>query len=155
MSTILILTPIIVGSWPAITAAVGSAAAVMGLAMKDSAANKVGVAVEEGNSVEVELDDSQAVGASLAADKEIVLTRGTMTLRIRHNNEGRCVICAEGKGHSKAELETVAQEFAQKTSQCFIYNKVMTELRAKGFQVVDEEQMEDEAVRIHVRRWED
>jgi hypothetical protein len=38
-------------------------------------------------------------------------------------------------------------------TQCFVYNKVMTEMKAKGFQVVNEEIMGDESVRIHVRRW--
>jgi hypothetical protein len=31
----------------------------------------------------------------------------------------------------------------------------MTELKAKGFQVMNEERAEDETVNIRVRRWED
>ena len=66
-----------------------------------------------------------------------------------------CKVCAEGKGYTKAELEQVAEEFTQKVVQCFVYNRTMTELKNKEFQVVNEELMEDGTVRINVRRWVD
>jgi hypothetical protein len=159
VSTVLILTPVIIASWPAIAAAVGTAAAALGLAAKEHAKERaeaeVNVTSAEDLSIEVELEDSQALGESVGAGQEIVLTKGTIELKVRRNAKGRCVICAEGAGHTKEELKGIADEFAQKVTQCFVYNKVMSELRAKGFQVVDEEQMADESVRLHVRRWEE
>ena len=58
-------------------------------------------------------------------------------------------------GHSETELKQVAEEFTQKLTQCFVYDKVVRELKNKEFQVVNEEVMEDESIRIHVRRWMD
>jgi len=49
----------------------------------------------------------------------------------------------------------MAQQFTEKLTQCFIYDKVVKELKTKSFQVVNEEVMEDESIRIHVRRWVD
>lgn len=53
-----------------------------------------------------------------------------------------------------SELEQVAKGFAQKVTQCFVYDKIMRELKARRFNVVNEEVMADQAIRIHVRRFE-
>ncbi len=156
MSAVLILTPVIIGSWPAITVAVAGAAAAMGLMVSES----VKEAVEESQSdveqsVEVELSDSEVLAGSMATDQEIVLTKGTIELRVKRDERGRCSVCAKGTGHSKVELKQIAKEFTQKLTQCFVYDKVMRELKNKDFHVVNEEVAEDESIRIHVRRWVD
>jgi ABC-type transporter MlaC component len=156
MSAVLVLTPIIIANWPIITAAVAGAASAMGLVVKESV--KESIAERQSDleqNVEVELSDSQVLSQSLATDKEIVLTKGAVELRVRRDERGRCTVCAKGIGHTEAELKQIATEFTQKLTQCFVYDKVMRELKNKRFQVVNEEVMEDEGIRIHVRRWVD
>lgn len=156
MSTVVILTPIIISSWPAITAAVAGAAAGLGLMVKESVKEAVEEAeVEVEQSVEVELADSEILAENLATSKEIVLTKADLKIRVGRDERGRCTVCVTGKGRSKVELKQIAEDFAQKMTQCFVYNRVMSELKSKNFQVVNEEVMEDESVRIHVRRWVD
>ena len=156
MGAVLILTPVIIGSWPAITVAVTGAAAAMGLMVSES----VKESVKEGQSdaeqsVELELSDSEVLAESMATDQEIVLTKGTIELRVKRDERGRCSVCAKGTGHSEIELKKKAEEFTQKLTQCFVYDKVMRKLKSKDFQVVNEEVSEDESIRIHVRRWMD
>lgn len=156
MSAIIVLTPVIIANWPVITAAVAGAASAMGLLVKES----ISQAVEEKQSsvernVEVELSDSKVLMESMATDQEIVLTKGDIELRVKRDQRGRCSVCAKGTGHSEAEMKQTAEEFAGKLTQCFVYDKVMRELKNKEFQVVNEEVMEDETIRIHVRRWVD
>jgi ABC-type transporter MlaC component len=156
MSAIIVLTPVIIANWPVITAAVAGAASAMGLLVKES----ISQAVEEKQSnvernVEVELSDSKVLMESMATDQEIVLTKGAIELRVKRDERGRCSVCAKGTGHSEAELKQIAEEFTGKLTQCFVYDKVMRELKNKEFQVVNEEVMEDEGIRIHVRRWVD
>ena len=157
MSAIIILTPVVIASWPAIAAAVAGAASAVGLmvggVVKES--GKEAVKEESGQQVEVELADSEVLAKDLACDKEIVLTKGDIELRVSRDERGRCKVCAKGKGHSKAELKQLAEQFVQKMTQCFIYNRVASELKNKGFQMVNEEVMKDETIRIHVRKWED
>ncbi|HPD46576.1 MAG TPA: DUF1257 domain-containing protein [Anaerohalosphaeraceae bacterium] len=156
MSTVLILTPVIIGSWPTITAAVVGAAAALGLAVKETVKEEmVENAVENEQQVEVELAESEVLAKSMATGKEIVLTRENLTLRVTRDERGRCVVCASGKGLSKVELKQKAEEFTQKLTQVYTYNRVMTELKSKSFQVVNEEVMDDQSVRINVRRWVD
>ena len=156
MSTVLVLTPVIISSWPAITAAVAGAASALGLLVKESvkeanAQNQV----EVKQSVEVELSQSEVLAENLATDQEIVLNKGSIELRVKRDERGRCVVCAKGLGHSDVELKQIAEEFTQKLTQCYVYDKVMRELKTKEFQIVNEEVMNDESIRIHVRRWMD
>jgi translation initiation factor 1 (eIF-1/SUI1) len=156
MGVVLILTPVVIGSWPVITAAVAGAAAAMGLmvseSVKDMAEQKQSD-VEQ--TVEVELSDSEVLAQSMTTDQEILLTKGNVELRVKRDERGRCSVCAKGIGHSEVELKKIAEEFTQKMTQCFIYDKVVRELKSKNFQIVNEEASEDETIRIHVRRWMD
>lgn len=156
MSAVLILTPIIIASWPAITAAVAGAASAMGMVVNE----KVKEVARENQktseeTVEIELSESEIIAASITADKEIVVSKGDIEIRIKRDQDGRCVVCAKGKGHSEAELKQTAEQFSQKLTQCYIYDKVMRELKSKDFQVINEEVTNDQSIRIHVRRWVD
>ena len=156
MSAVLVLTPIIIASWPAITAAVAGAASAMGMIVNE----KVKEVAKENQptsekTVEVELSESEIIAASITADKEIVVSKGDTEIRIKRDQDGRCVVCAKGKGHSESELKQTAEQFSQKLTQCYIYDKVMRELKSKDFQVINEEVTNDQSIRIHVRRWVD
>lgn len=161
MSVVLILTPVVIGGWPTITAAVAGAAAAMGLAVSRSvkeqvkSASVVNQLQAERNEVEVEVADSEALAENLVTDEEIVLTKGMVELRVRRDERGRVIVHASGLGHTDAELKVIAEEFAKRMTQCFIYNRVMSEVKSRGFNVVNEERMQDETVRIHLRRWEE
>ena len=85
----------------------------------------------------------------------MVLTKGNVQLTVERDARGRCKVCASGKGHSKVELEQMAQQFTEKLTQCYVYDRVVRELKNKSFQVVNEEVMQDESIRINVRRWVD
>jgi ABC-type transporter MlaC component len=157
MSTILILAPVIVSSWPAISVAAAGAAAALGFTMQKTAQEIMQtVKPEEGvEEVAVELADSQVLAQNIATGQQIVLTKGSIRITVERDARGRCKVCASGKGHSKVELKQVAEEFTQRLTQSFVYNKVMKELKGKNFQVMNEEVSQDESIRIHVRRWVD
>jgi len=159
MSTVIVLAPVIIGSWPTITAAVAGAATALGLVAASSAKEEVKAAAAaeahaEVNQAEVVLAEDQEVAKNLAHEEEMVLTKGAVTVRVRRDARGRCTVCAEAAGHTKAQLKAIAQEFTQHLTRSFVYNRVMSEVKARGFQVVNEEQTADETVRIHLRRWE-
>jgi ABC-type transporter MlaC component len=128
----------------------------MGLVISESVKEELKASQESvEQSVEVELTESEILSESMTTDQEIVLQKGTIELRVKRDERGRCSVCAKGVGHSEAELKQIATEFTQKLTQCFVYDKVMRELKNKQFQVMNEEVMEDESIRIHVRRWVD
>jgi hypothetical protein len=157
MSAILVLTPLIVGAaWPPVTAAAAGAAVALGLTVRSAAKGAAQVAEEVPvkNSVEVEVKNSQVL-QNIVTDQEIVLqAKDGVEVRVKRDARGRCVVCASGLGKTKAELKAFAEQFTERMTQCFVYNRVMTELKAKGFQVMSEERAKDETVNIRVRRWE-
>lgn len=154
MSAVCILAPAIIGGWPAISAAVAGAAAALGMAVAkegQEAAGEVSAAVEAANSVEVEVENSEIVGQTVQTGQQIVLVQGDIRVRIYRDERGQLRVSVSGEGRSNAELQAVGEQVVNKVSQMFVYNKVMTELKSKGFTVVAQQQGEDEAVRIHVR----
>jgi predicted glycoside hydrolase/deacetylase ChbG (UPF0249 family) len=142
MSTVIILAPIVVAAWPAIAAAVTAAAAGMGLAVKEQVAEAIKEQQEtRANVVEVEIEDSQVLAQALARGKEIVLTKDQATLKVSRDDRGSIKVCAD--------------EFVKKMTQCYVYNRTVTELKNKKFQMVNEEVAKDGTIRIHVRRNEE
>jgi hypothetical protein len=159
MSTVLILAPVIIGGgWPAISVAVAGAAAALGFTIQKTAQEtKQEVQTEQKvmQSVELELAESEALAQNLNTGQQIVLTKGDIRIVVERDARGHCKVCASGKGHSKTELKQIAEEFIQRLTQSFVYNKVMKELKRKNFQVVNEEVSQDQSIRINVRRWVD
>ncbi|MCK5219165.1 DUF1257 domain-containing protein [bacterium] len=45
------------------------------------------------------------------------------------------------------------QQWMRNILQTYSYNKVMAEVKKKGFQIVDQEQNEDKTMKVMVRRW--
>ncbi|MCE5184641.1 MAG: DUF1257 domain-containing protein [Planctomycetaceae bacterium] len=156
MSTVIILAPLIIGSWPAISAAVMAAAVGLGLNVSEKVKEELQESeVTNEQVVEVELENSQVLASQVASGKEMVLTKDGITLRVRRDERGHCKVCAEGKGYSKTELKQFAEEFMQKLTQCFVYHRTITELKNKDFQVINEDVAKDGTIRVHVRRWTD
>ena len=157
MGAVLILAPVIISSWPAITVAVAGAASALGFAIRKAVQEtpQQEKAKDEVQNVELELANSEVLAQNLATDQRIVLTKGSVQLSVERDARGQCKVCASGKGLSQAELRQTAEQFTQKLTQCFIYDKVMRELKGKSFQVVNEEVLQDDSIRIHVRRWVD
>jgi hypothetical protein len=156
MGIVIVLTPVVIGSWPIITAAVTAAAAGLGLTVSEEVLEALHQ--EQQNTeqqVEVELEESQVLAENVASGKELVLTKEGITLKVTRDARGQCKICASGKGYTQAELKQLAEQFSQKVAQCFVYNRTVTELKRHNFQTVNEDVTEDGTIRVHVRRWVD
>ena len=157
MSTVLILAPIVIGSWPAISGAAVGAAAALGFVLKKELAEAVKEesTTDVNEQAEVLLEQSEVVAQSMHSGQEMIFAKGNMQIRVHKDERGRCAVCASGHGYTKQQLKEAAEAFSGKLTQCFMYDRVMTEIKNKNFNVVNEEVMDDESVRIHVRRWMD
>ena len=154
MSAICVLTPVVIGGWPIISAAVAGAAAALGLSLRKESGAAKASSVENEERVEVEVANSEIVAENLAAGEEMVLEQGGIRARVYRDERGRCAICVEGEGRTDQELRAFGEKLAGRITQMFVYNKVMTELKGRGFAIVDEKIDDDETVRLHVRRVE-
>ena len=158
---VLLLTPLlgpaVITSWPAITAAVAGAALALGLTVRKTAVEEISAAEEAAaqteNTAEVEISQGEAA-ETMVTEEQIVLSKGDVKIHVKRDARGRCAVCVSGRGMTKNQLKAFAEDFTHKMTQCFVYNRVMTELKSRGFQVMNEERMQDDSLRINVRRWE-
>jgi hypothetical protein len=159
MSAVCILAPAVVAGWPAISAAVAGAAAAMGISVAQEAAAgatriaaRHSVSATEANAVELSAEGSEIVQEGLATSQEIRLQGEGVELRVYRDGSGRCTVSAMGVGKTDAELRVCGERFLQKLVQMYVYNRTMTELKSRGYEVIAEAVSEDETVHVRVRR---
>ena len=149
MSAVCVLTPIVVASWPAISAAVTAAAASMGFSLLGPKLHKEQAAQQRG--VETTVENSEVVADTLAPGEKMRVQKGDIMIEFGQDQRGRCTVCVTGAHHSDRELKRIGQDVAGRFVQQFAYNKLLTELKARQYSVVEEQMLADESVRIRVR----
>lgn len=156
MSAVCILAPVVIAAWPAFSAAVVAAATSLGYQVVSETANqrRAALAAQNSNKVELEIERSEVVTSQLGRDQRIAVTRDGVTVTFSRDVRGKASLCVTGEGHSRDELRALGEELSQCVVQNYVYQKLMDEMRARGFNVVEEEVNEDRSIRLKVRHWE-
>jgi predicted secreted protein len=159
MSAVVVLTPIVIAAWPAFSSAVVAAAASMGFQVATEKGLKkflssAGFSQETTGSVNLEIDRSEVVTGSLGRDEAISVTRDGVTVKFARDPRGKASLCVTGAGHSDEELRAIGEQLSKAVVQQYVYQKLMGEMQARGFNVVEEEVAEDRSIRLKVRHWE-
>ena len=94
------------------------------------------------------------VTSQLGRDQRISVTRDGVTITFSRDARGKAALCVTGEGHSKAKLQAMGEELSQCVVQKYVYQKLMGEMQARGFVVVEEEANQDRSIRLKVRHWE-
>ncbi len=152
MSTIIVLTPIIIANWPAITAVVSAAVGTLGFSAVQAVQAEKSQVVGT-TRAEIEVDNSEILANASGRGEEIVVEREGLRAVFSRDARGSLRVCMEGKGHSKAELRKIGQELVDRVTQQYVYHRVMTEMQQRNMHVVSEEVAEDRTVKIRVRNW--
>src|SRR3954454_14433805 len=130
MSSVVVLTPLVIASWPVISAAVTAAVASMGFNVLQAASPSATQEVEKpliGRRVEIELDDSEIL--SDARGEQIVVERNGVRATFTRDERGALKLCMEGEAVSKDELRRLGEELVNRVTQQFVYHRVVTELK--------------------------
>lgn len=148
MSTVLVIAPVVVASWPAISAAVVGAVGAMGFAAVREG-RSVTKQVETGNRAEIAIEDSEILAGT--GQQEIVVQRDGVIARFSRDARGALKVCVEGGGLSKGELRQIGEELVGRVTQQYAYHRLMTEMKSRHMTVVEESVEADQTVRIRVR----
>jgi len=148
MSSVCVLTPIVVASWPIVSSAVFSAAAAMGFSIVTANASGIDEAALR-NRVDLDVANSDVVAEQMSVRQSITIRREGIEITISTSESGVLSVCASGDA-TKSRLRAVGEEVAGRVVQQFAYNKLMTELGARGFRVVDEAVAADHSIQIRV-----
>jgi hypothetical protein len=150
MSAVIVVTPLVIGSWPIITAAVTAAISSMGFSLVQ-AGQPIRQAVQGKAREEIEVDDSEILAESGGLRQEIVVERDGLKAVFTRDERGALKLCLEGEGFSKSELRQIGEELIGRVTQQFVYHRLMTELKERHMNVVEEEVSEDRTIKIRVR----
>lgn len=153
MSTVMVITPIIIANWPAITAAVTAAVGSMGFA-----AVQQGAAIENARSntitrEEIEVEDSDILQGTEGTTEQMVVERDGVRAVFSRDARGALKLCMEGGGLSKAQLRKLGEDLIGRVTQQYAYHRIVTELKERKMTIVDEQVTKDQTVKIRVRNW--
>lgn len=152
MSTVMVITPIIIANWPAITAAVTAAVGTMGFAalQETEVGGRVGVTTAR---EEIDLEDSEILQSAAGTGEEIVVERDGIRATFSRDARGQLKLCLEGGGLTKSQLRKLGEELIGRVTQQYAYHRIVTELKERNMTIVDEQVTQDQTVKIRVRNW--
>jgi hypothetical protein len=154
MSSVIVIAPIIMASWPAITAAVTAAVGTMGFAIASEGTDQRPLKqVEEPTRAEIEVEDSEIMQESVGTRQQVVVEREGVKATFTRDARGGLKLCMEDKRHrhSKAELKKMGQELLGRVTQQYVYHKLVSELKERNMTIVDEEVAADRTVKLRIR----
>ncbi len=156
MSAVCILTPVVIMAWPAFSAAVVAAASSLGYQVAAEASRQITgeSSRKEASAVQLEIERSEVVTNQLGRDQRISVSREGVTVTFSRDARGKAALCVTGNGQSDETLRALGEELSQAVVQQYVYQKLMGEMRSRGFNVVEEEVSEDRSIRLKVRHWE-
>lgn len=150
MSAVIVVTPLVIGSWPVITAAVTAAVSSMGFSLL-SATDNAGRRTEARSREEIEIEDSDILAEAGGVEQELVVERSGVRAVFSRDARGALRLCLEGQGLSKSQLRALGEELIGRVTQQFVYHKLKTELKERNLNIVEEEMSADRTIRIRVR----
>ena len=156
MSCVCILTPVVIAAWPAFSAAVVAAATSLGYVVVDESIKQgqTTVAQNEGREVSLAIEQSELVTGQLGRDQRLRVTRGGVTVTFSRDARGKAAVCVSGPSHTDDDLRALGEELSQRVVQKYVHQRLLDEIHARQFVVVEEEIDENQAIRLKVRHWD-
>ena len=154
MSCVCILTPVVIAAWPAFSAAVMAAATSLGYQVVSEGTQDQRVKKDQKREIRLDIAHSELVINQLTRDQRICVTREGVTITFARDERGHASLCVTGAGQADAALRAMGEELSRRVVQKYVYQRLMDEMRARQFVVVEEEVDESHAIRLKVRHWD-
>jgi hypothetical protein len=152
MSAVVVVTPIVVASWPVITAAISAAIGTLGFSIVQNAEHiEPNLHARRRTRTEIDVADSEILAGSAGLAEELVVERDGLRAIFSRDERGALKLCLEGEGFSKSQLREIGEELIGRVTQQFVYHRVMSELKERRMHVVEEEMTQDRTIKIRVR----
>ena len=131
----------------ALFAAVTATAAALKLVLDDQPVKNQ---IERGNTVDLCLENAGEVGGDLRAGQSLSFSGQGIKVIFHQDAEGRTLVRVSGP-KSKRELKSIGESIAQKLVQKYAYHRLVTGMKARNMNIVEEEVESDGTVRLKVR----
>jgi hypothetical protein len=103
--------------------------------------------------VEISMKGSEVIADAMQRESEFTVRKGDVTATFRREPDGRCLVHVAGMNKTDAELNAIGEELLGRVTQQYAYNKVVSEMKSKGFAVTAEEVTSDNTIRIKVSKY--
>jgi hypothetical protein len=151
MSSILVVTPLVVASWPLLSAAITAAVGTMGFAAAQNQGPRVRQMIDTKTRAEIELADSEILAGTAGSGEQMVVERDGIRAVFSRDARGALKLCVEGSGQSKAELKRLGEALVGRVTQQYAYHKLVSELKDRRMTILQERVGDDQAIHIRVR----
>ena len=159
MSTVLIIsTPLIISGWPLLTAAVTAAITSLGYTVAASGVETMTECCEfqtdrENQRIreEITLEDSEILADARHRGETLTVEKDNIKATFHRDVRGTLRLTIEAVGLSKVEIRKIGDELIGRVTQQYAYNRLVTEMKERGMEIVEETVEEDDTVKIRVR----
>ncbi len=155
MSCVCILTPVVIAAWPAFSAAVMAAATSLGYQVVSDVAAQCKQSEpkkQKNKKIRLEVPNSELVTEQLGRDQRLSVTRDGVTITFSRDERGKALLSVTGNGQDEETLRRLGEQLSQCVVQKCVYQRLMEEMRAQNFTVVEEVD-EDQSIHLRVRHW--
>jgi hypothetical protein len=149
MSAVCVLTPIVIGSWPVVSAAVAGALASMGFSVATAGGEP---AIRTHHRVEEAIENSEVLEEHLGRGETVTAEKDDLQVQVGRDERGTCTVCVSGEGYTDSQLRRIAREISAKVVQQYTYHKVVSELKTRRFTIANEQVAADGTIKLHIRR---
>lgn len=157
MTCLVLVMPALTAAWPVLVPILTAAASACGFARlsRDQAVARLGKRAARAQGIELTLAEGQEelLADVMQRDTTFTAAKGDVTISISRGIRGGIRVWASGEHVPKEGIRQEAQAFVNRIAQQWAYHNVMTELGARGFQVVSESVDAQRRIRLLVRRY--
>ena len=151
MSGIVVVSPLLLAA-PVVMAAATAAASSLGFTICSERVDELLETSEEDTVVGFDVTEASGLKELLRQQGPLALKRPDALVLIREKGSG---VHMEVRGRAaEVELETIGRELLQSINQHYAYDRVMSDLKSRGFESLEEEVEEDGTIRLKLRRWD-
>ncbi|MEN6371461.1 MAG: DUF1257 domain-containing protein [Armatimonadota bacterium] len=156
-----VVAPAVVAAWPILCGAIAAASGSLGYSLvksgqeADLETQNTGqkTKLDIHNTVDMPLKDSQIIADTMSRESQFTIQKDDVRATFYRAADGRVSVHISGDNKTDNELETIGQELIGRVTQQYTYNRVLSELKQKGFSVTSEEVANDQTIRIHVSKY--
>ena len=152
MSSVIVVAPVLIASWPTISAAIVGAVGSLGFSLVKGREESLPISITGSSRVDVDVADCEVLQEGIGGGEGMVVERDGVMIKFSRDARGALRLCVEGP-LPKSELREIGEELMGRVTQQFVYNKVMSELQTRNLPVLSEEVLPDQSVKIRVRAW--
>ena len=151
MSGIVVVSPLLLAA-PVVMAAATAAAGSLGFTVCSDKVEELIPATDVENNVGFDVTEAPGLKDLLQQQGQLILQRDDATVVIREKGSG---VHMEVRGLAEeSALEELGRDLLQSINQHYAYDRVVSDLKSRGFEALDEEVEEDGTIRLKLRRWD-